>query len=389
MVAYTSWPPEVNILKVDVPRENGKGWKRTAVEIDAQDPALGAGWREQAASGAQYIIQETWVKANDPHFDAKVWPGLHPHGTGSVLSEPGSGSLKGHARNRAGGIQSLFRRCAVWAFWFLDRLLLGRNLHVSFCSGSVSTCCILPSTGIIKNDLFNLNSRRRRRGRSASAQDDPDGFTRNFGMAVPANIPEESTIFRNVIFRASYPFLRPSARTYGKEEDAFKSSAWWKVQSKDLFAITEEGEMGMMQCMVTITHNDRVPELLATIRRGPFAEPTETEQVEYLFTRVKAKREALAFENYAFEHVLSYQRRIQATKEHFMRRNTKTPLGIMQDWWDRTEAQMRRLMERNKQRFTPPGAPRDPQISMMSCAGGGLVGFVRNPLRRRNIVKLL
>ena len=79
----------------------------------------------------------------------------------------------------------------------------------------------------------------------------------------------------------------------------------------------------------------------ATIRRGPFAEPTETEQVEYLFTRVKAKRQPLAFENYAFEHVLSYQRRIQATKEHFMRRNTKTPLGIMQEWWDRTEAQMR------------------------------------------------
>ena len=182
------------------------------------------------------------------------------------------------------------------------------------------------------------------------------------------------------------PLFRSSARTYGKEEDAFKSSAWWKVQSKDLFAITEEGEMGMMQCMVTITHNDRVPELLATIRRGPFAEPTETEQVEYLFTRVKAKREALAFENYAFEHVLSYQRRIQATKEHFMGRNTKTPLGVMQDWWDRTEAQMRILMERTKQHFTPPGALRDPLISMTSCAGAGHAGFVQNPLRLRNIV---
>ena len=123
-----------------------------------------------------------------------------------------------------------------------------------------------------------------------------------------------------------------------------ESSAWWRNQSKDLFAITEEGEMGMMQCMVTITHNDRVPELLATIRRGPFAEPTETEQVEYLFTRVKSKREGLAFENYAFEHVLSYQRRIHATKEHFMKRNTRTPLGIMLDFWDRTE-------DRGPQRF--------------------------------------
>ena len=85
-----------------------------------------------------------------------------------------------------------------------------------------------------------------------------------------------------------------------------------------------------------ITHNDRVPELLAVIRRGPFAEPTETEQIEYLFTRVRAKRDKMDFENYAFEHVLSYQRRIQATKEQFMRRNKKTPLGVIQDWWDRT-----------------------------------------------------
>ena len=88
-----------------------------------------------------------------------------------------------------------------------------------------------------------------------------------------------------------------------------------------------------MQCMVTITHNDHVPELLAVIRRKPFAEPTETEMVEYLFTRVRTDRRKADFENFAFEHVLSYQRRIAATKEHFMRRNKLTPLGIMQDWW--------------------------------------------------------
>ena len=53
-----------------------------------------------------------------------------------------------------------------------------------------ATLLFVPSTGIIKNDLFNINSRRRRRGRPARAQDDPDGFTRNFGSAVPQNIPE-------------------------------------------------------------------------------------------------------------------------------------------------------------------------------------------------------
>ena len=41
------------------------------------------------------------------------------------------------------------------------------------------------------------------------------------------------------------------------------------------------------------------------------------------------------FENFAFEHVLSYQRRIAAPKEQFMRRNKLTPLGIVQDFWER------------------------------------------------------
>ena len=71
-----------------------------------------------------------------------------------------------------------------------------------------------------------------------------------------------------------------------------------------------------------ITHNDHVPEMLAVIRRGPFAEPTESEKVEYLFTRVKKDRVRSDFENYALEHVLSYQRRVAATKESFMKRNT-------------------------------------------------------------------
>ena len=46
-------------------------------------------------------------------------------------------------------------------------------------------------------------------------------------------------------------------------------------------------------------------------------------------------------ENYALEHVLSYQRRVAMAKESFMRRGKKTLLGIFSDCWDRTEAQMR------------------------------------------------
>ena len=189
---------------------------------------------------------------------------MHPYGTGSVLSEPYSGSPKGHFRNRATQIQSLFRRSALWAFWKLDWL--------------------------IKHELFNLNFRKgRQRGTASATQDDPDHIRRLYGTAVPKNIPE--------------------------------SSAWWKEQAKDLFALTEEHELGMMSSMVTITHNDLVPEMLANIRRGPFSPPTETEQIEYLLTRVRTDRSKADFENYGLEHVLSYQRRISATKERFMKRS--------------------------------------------------------------------
>jgi len=94
-----------------------------------------------------------------------------------------------------------------------------------------------------------------------------------------------------------------------------------------------KAELGLMQEMVTISHNDYCPEMLAAIRRGAFAAPTEEEKVEYLLTRVRRDRQRPRFENYAFEHVLSFQRRVQATKTYFFSRNKRTPLGDFEDWW--------------------------------------------------------
>ena len=74
-------------------------------------------------------------------------------------------------------------------------------------------------------------------------------------------------------------------------------------------------------------------EILANIRRGPFAVPTDEEKCEYLFSRVKTTTKRPDFEAYSFEHVLSFQRRINETKDNFMVRNKRTPLGIMMDWW--------------------------------------------------------
>ena len=58
---------QVNVLKLDVPRANGKGWKRANSEIDAQQD-LGDSWTEEVSKGATHILQESWVKANDPHY---------------------------------------------------------------------------------------------------------------------------------------------------------------------------------------------------------------------------------------------------------------------------------------------------------------------------------
>jgi hypothetical protein len=86
----------------------------------------------------------------------------------------------------------------------------------------------------------------------------------------------------------------------------------------------------------TISHNDNCAEQLAAIRRGPGAQPEEEEFIEYLLSRKKRSQERPPCEHYAFEHVLSYQRRVNATKNIFMRRGSTTPLGCIRDWRDRT-----------------------------------------------------
>ena len=101
----------------------------------------------------------------------------------------------------------------------------------------------------------------------------------------------------------------------------------------------DDAECGIMQAMTTISHNDNCADLLAVVRRGPGARPTEEELIEYLIPRKKRSQERPPTEHYALEHVLSYQRRVTAIKNTFMRRGKVTPLGCLRDWWDcvRTE----------------------------------------------------
>jgi len=56
---------------------------------------------------------------------------------------------------------------------------------------------------------------------------------------------------------------------------------------------------------------------------------------------VPAKETRKELERHALEHVLSFQRRALACKAKFLARGKSTPLGIVEDYWDRTEAQQR------------------------------------------------
>ena len=86
-------------LELDV--QHGNGWRRTGSYIDTQgEDGLGDAWREDISQGARHILQMTYVPAGDEHYDARVFPHVHPYGTGSVRSEFGSGGVLHHVRNR-------------------------------------------------------------------------------------------------------------------------------------------------------------------------------------------------------------------------------------------------------------------------------------------------
>ena len=97
----------------------------------------------------------------------------------------------------------------------------------------------------------------------------------------------------------------------------------------------KDAEAGLMQIMITITQNNRNAEMLASVRRGPFAKPLPQEKIEYLLSRLPKTEARKEFETHALEHVMSFQRRVVACKRGSLARQKKAPLGIVEDYWDR------------------------------------------------------
>ena len=67
----------------------------------------------------------------------------------------------------------------------------------------------------------------------------------------------------------------------------------WCVCVASTFRHQDDAECGIMQAMTTISHNDNCADLLAVVRRGPGARPTEEELIEYLIPRENGRRNVL------------------------------------------------------------------------------------------------
>ena len=190
-------------ISVDALYKNS--WQKTGLIIDtAKDLTLDDNWKRDISKGADHILQTSYVTASDPHLDAKLWPNMHPFGTGSLLAEVGAGGTHRLIKNRLLLIQSCFRQNNLYSFWYLNR--------------------------IITKELFYQNYMKRDRGVSnASDPNAADPLTRLYGTVMPSGIPE--------------------------------STAWWRNQQKELFALSDDSENGLMQTMLTVTANDSSPEL--------------------------------------------------------------------------------------------------------------------------------
>ena len=284
------------------------------VSLD-QSVTMDEDWGVQLKASVANLQQTASIKMGEVHLDAKLFPHLHPHGSGSLRAEDDRVSMQEYLQHRLMSLQHDFRQSPVWSFWSLDRLIKNdlyfkhqRNLRTANPTaspdGSASTM-----------------AGNRKRTASAACLDDPnapadgvkqDNYDMLFGRVDPRHIPE--------------------------------SGGWWKQQQTELMAISDDHEMGLVTSMVTVTQNDLSPELIAHANRGPCAVPTEDEKIAYLLTRRGPSDRRPHIQKDATAAVLSFQRRTHAVKQNFLARNKKTPVGVSRGFWDRTEAQTRQAL---------------------------------------------
>ena len=159
-------------------------------------------------------------EVSDPHLDAKVFPIVHPYGTGSVNAEGTSVQPQRVCRNRLLSLQSFFNRTSRYAFWQLDMM--------------------------IKRHLFFFNLHRVRSNWKSTAAPD-DKFAQASGTIIPRHIPESSAwwkavrvclFLQTIVVFVVKVFVWLVAPARVSERGA-------KVQSRELAAICDDAESGL------------------------------------------------------------------------------------------------------------------------------------------------
>ena len=77
----------------------------------------------RTTASAREVQETSYVTLGDPHLDAKLFPHLHPYGSGSLRADEGAGGLQKFTKSRLTSLDRGFRDCTVWQFFNLDRLI--------------------------------------------------------------------------------------------------------------------------------------------------------------------------------------------------------------------------------------------------------------------------
>ena len=109
------------VYRADVTTAAGETDAGAAVPGESDARMMPDGWGKAMQAAADRL--RTKVTLGDPHLDAKLFPSLLPHGTGSCRSEEGAGGLQKYCRSLLCSLNHGFRRSPVWTFFQLDRMI--------------------------------------------------------------------------------------------------------------------------------------------------------------------------------------------------------------------------------------------------------------------------
>ena len=217
------------------------------------------------------------VRLNDPDVDAKLFPHLHPYGTGSLHGTEGDGALIKYATDRLLSLSPAWRNYFPFIAWLLDRHIKSQLYHAE------------------------LNRQHSKRGVKRKPDDSIE-----MAQAMSRGALEDHRSDENLIFGHTDPASIP------------ESGARWRQRQNKLLAISEPHEHCVFAGMMTITQNDSSPELLAHARRGPCATPTAEEMIEHLFVLRGSKHDSSPnMTSHPEAATLSYQKRTRAIQRTF------------------------------------------------------------------------